>query len=68
MQPCTHCWLPLFGAGCLGLACCRLLMRWPMHSPVGWNCTNSRSCSGSPARAAMALPSPVQVCAEVAEK
>ncbi len=26
------------------------------------------TCSGRPARAAMALPSPVQVCAEVAEK
>ena len=36
--------------------------------PVGWNCTNSMSCSGTPARKAMALPSPVQVCAEVAEK
>lgn len=43
----------------------RLLLGSP---PVGWNCTNSRSCSGMPARAAMALPSPVQVCAEVAEK
>ena len=36
--------------------------------PVGWNCTNSMSCSGSPARNTMALPSPVQVWAEVAEK
>ena len=36
--------------------------------PVGWNCTNSMSCSGSPARSTMALPSPVQVWAEVAEK
>ena len=26
--------------------------------PVGWNCTNSRSCMGSPAREAIALPSP----------
>lgn len=40
----------------------------PSRSPVGWNCTNSRSCSGRPARAAMALPSPVHVCALVAEK
>ena len=35
---------------------------WPadIHPkwPVGWNCTNSRSCMGSPAREAMALPSP----------
>ena len=36
--------------------------------PVGWNCTNSMSWSGSPARSTMALPSPVQVWAEVAEK
>ena len=34
--------------------------------PVGWNCTNSMSCNGMPARSAIALPSPVQVCAEVA--
>jgi hypothetical protein len=27
-------------------------------APVGWNCTNSRSCRGSPARATMAPPSP----------
>jgi hypothetical protein len=33
-----------------------------------WNCTNSMSCSGRPARSTMALPSPVQVWAEVAEK
>lgn len=26
--------------------------------PVGWNCTNSRSCRGRPARATMAPPSP----------
>ena len=31
--------------------------------PVGWNCTNSMSCSGRPARSTMALPSPVQVWA-----
>ena len=35
--------------------------------PVGWNWTNSRSWSGSPARVTMALPSPVHVCALVAE-
>ena len=37
------------------------------ETSVGWNCTNSRSWSGMPALAAMAPPSPVQVCAEVAE-
>jgi hypothetical protein len=36
--------------------------------PVGWNWTNSMSCKGRPARAIMPLPSPVQVCAEVALK
>jgi hypothetical protein len=36
--------------------------------PVGWNCTNSMSCSGRPARSTMPPPSPVQVCAEVALK
>ena len=29
------------------------------HSTVGWNCTNSRSRSSAPARAASARPSPV---------
>ena len=38
------------------------------NTPVGWNCTNSRSCSGRPARATIALPSPVHVCADVALK
>src|SRR5471030_533403 len=28
-------------------------------TPVGWNCQNSMSCSGRPARAAMPMPSPV---------
>src|SRR3569623_164133 len=28
-------------------------------TPVGWNCQNSMSCSGRPARAAMPRPSPV---------
>ncbi|MNT00109.1 hypothetical protein D3C72_1345290 [compost metagenome] len=28
-------------------------------TPVGWNCQNSMSCSGMPARAAMPRPSPV---------
>src|SRR5688572_20856231 len=28
--------------------------------PVGWNCTNSMSCNGRPARSAMPPPSPVQ--------
>lgn len=28
----------------------------------------NRTCNGSPARATIAFPSPVQVCAEVAEK
>src|SRR5690606_27668788 len=28
-------------------------------TPVGWNCQNSRSCKGRPARAAMPKPSPV---------
>src|SRR5260221_8863850 len=35
---------------------------------VGWNWTNSISWSGSPARSTMALPSPVQVCAEVHDR
>lgn len=38
------------------------------HWPVGWNWTNSMSSLGSPALAAMAVPSPVQVWAEVHEK
>ena len=29
------------------------------HSTVGWNCTNSMSRSTAPARAAIAIPSPV---------
>jgi hypothetical protein len=33
--------------------------------PVGWNCTNSMSELASPARATIAVPSPVQVWAEV---
>ena len=28
-------------------------------SAVGWNCTNSRSATATPARSAMAMPSPV---------
>ena len=31
-------------------------------APVGWNCTNSKSCIGRPARDAMALPSPAVDC------
>ena len=31
----------------------------PSHITVGWNCTNSRSRSGAPARSASAIPSPV---------
>lgn len=34
-------------------------------SPVGWNCTNSKSSFCNPAREAMAVPSPVHVCADV---
>ena len=30
----------------------------PVASAVGWNCTNSRSASEAPARAAIATPSP----------
>ena len=37
-------------------ACCKV--------PVGWNCTRSRSCMGRPARLAMELPLPVQLCAK----
>src|SRR3989344_3522852 len=33
--------------------------------PVGWNCTNSMSCNGMPARSAMAMPSPVLMSALV---
>ena len=33
--------------------------------PVGWNCMNSMSCSGMPARSAMAMPSPVLMSALV---
>ena len=33
--------------------------------PVGWNCSNSMSCRGRPARSTMALPSPVWVWAPV---
>ena len=45
------------------------VMRHPApYTPVGWNCTNSMSWSGSPARSAIALPSPVHVCADVHEK
>lgn len=36
--------------------------------PVGWNCTNSRSWLGRLALETMAVPSPVQVCADVHEK
>ncbi len=31
----------------------------PVHSTVGWNCTNSTSLTASPARNAIATPSPV---------
>lgn len=44
---------------------CQETMQTAWHSaihwcwvPVGWNWTNSKSCIGSPAREAMALPSP----------
>ena len=31
-----------------------------LSAPVGWNCTNSKSCIGRPALDAMALPSPAK--------
>jgi hypothetical protein len=36
-------------------------------TPVGWNCQNSMSSSGMPARAAMPTPSPVLMKALVEE-
>ena len=39
-----------------------------LYKPVGWNWMNSMSWRGSPARDAIAIPSPVHVWAPVQEK
>lgn len=38
------------------------------YEPVGWNWINSISWRGRPALEAIAIPSPVHVCAPVQEK